>query len=66
MRRTLLTLSVITTFIATWLVISVIIWLLTDLIAYKEVLRHPAMFIFMLVFGWFPCIPVYSDLEERI
>ena len=66
MIRTKLTLSIIVTFIATWLVISAIIWLLLDTTPYKEVMCHSIMIVFMLLFGWLPCIPVYKDLEDTL
>lgn len=66
MSSTKLMLSILITFITTWLVLGVIVWLLSDVVAYKEVIRHPGMIVFMFIFGWLPCIPVYTDLEERL
>ena len=63
MKSTIIMVAVIATLLLTWCVMGMIGYLLSDL-SYKECMTHGATLMFMLVFGWVPCIIVGADLDK--
>lgn len=53
------------TFLLTWLIAGLIVYLLSD-ISYREALIQPGMFAFMFILGWLPVLPVCYDLDEQL
>jgi hypothetical protein len=59
-------LSCIATFIATWMFISIVGYLFTDTVTFKEVAANPVVLMIMLIFGWIPSVIVGGDLDKKI
>ena len=56
----------IATFIATYLLVGAIAYLLSDNITFREVLTHTGTFVFMMFLGWIPSVVVLIDLDEAL
>lgn len=65
MKTTKIMLAVIATFLTTWCVVGIIGYLLSDF-SYRECMIDPATVLFMLVFGWIPCVIIGSDLDNQL
>jgi hypothetical protein len=65
MKNTKLMLAGITTFILTWLFISVVGYLLSNGFTFRQCLIRPSIITIMLLVGWIPVIPVMQDLNIR-
>jgi len=57
-------LAVIATFIATWCLIALIGYLLSDT-SFRDCMAHTATVMIMIVFGWLPCTIVGVDIDEK-
>lgn len=66
MKRTIIMLSVIGTFAATWLLIGTVGYLLSDDVLFKEVMRHPIVLGIMFTIGWAPSVIVCNDLDIKL
>jgi hypothetical protein len=64
MKSTKIMLAVIATLIATWTLMSLIEYILSDM-SLKECYTNLGTILCMTIFGWIPSIVVASDLEER-
>lgn len=65
MKNTKLMVMVVLTFIATWVLMGTLVFLLSDL-SFKDSLKEPGIGFFMLLFGWIPSAIVGYDLDERL
>ena len=65
MKSTKIMLAIIATLLLTWCVIGSIGWMLSDL-SYKDCMTNSGTIMFMLIFGWIPCIIIGADLDEHI
>lgn len=63
MKRTTIMVITISTFLATWMLVALIGYLLSD-ITYKECMLHGGTWGFMLILGWIPAAFVCVDLNE--
>jgi len=66
MKGTKIMLAVLGTFIATWLLLSLIAYLTSDFLSYKQAATHGATLFTLLTFGWIPSVIVGADLEEKL
>jgi len=65
MKKTIIMLAVIATFLITWCLIGFIGYLLSDL-PYKDCMTHGATLMILLMFGIIPCIMVGDDLDNLL
>lgn len=65
MKTTKIMLAVIATFLTTWCVVGIIGYLLSDL-SYRNCMVDSATVLFMLVFGWIPCVIIGADLDNEL
>ncbi len=65
MKNTKIMVMVVLTFIATWVLMGTLVFLLSDL-SFKDALKEPGIGFFMLLFGWIPSVIVCYDLDERL
>jgi len=65
MRNTKIMLSIIVTFMFTWILLSTIGYLLSDA-TFKEVSSSVPVGMLMLLFGWIPAAVVAYDVDERL
>lgn len=66
MKRTIIMLSAIGTFAATWLCIGTVGYLLSDDVSFKEVMRDVVVLMMMFVVGWIPSVIVCNDLDIKL
>ena len=59
-------LAVVATFMMTWMFLGVLAYLIGDAPTYKDAMRHPAVIVLLLTFGWIPSIFVSMDLDKII
>ena len=52
------------TFIATYMFVGGIVYLLSEGITYRESLTQGGLMMFMLIFGWIPSVIVCLDYDE--
>jgi hypothetical protein len=64
MKSTKIMLAIIATLIATWTLMSLIEYILSDM-SLKECYTNGGTLICMMIFGWIPSVIVGCDLEER-
>jgi peptidoglycan biosynthesis protein MviN/MurJ (putative lipid II flippase) len=64
MKSTKIMLAVIATLIATWTLMSLIEYILSDM-SLKECYTNVGTMLCMTIFGWIPSVIVACDLEER-
>jgi hypothetical protein len=65
MKTTKIMLVVVATVIATWTLMSLIGYALSDA-SLRECYTHGATLMLMLVFGWIPAVIVGADLDKSI
>jgi uncharacterized membrane protein len=65
MKSTKIMLAVIATFIVTWLTLSLLFYILSDM-TYKESCTYSATGFMMLFIGWLPALIVGTDLDEKL
>jgi hypothetical protein len=65
MKSTKIMLAIIATLIATWTLMSLIGYLLSDM-SLKECYTNVGTLICMMIFGWIPSVIVGCDLEEKL
>jgi hypothetical protein len=66
MRNTIIMLAAIGTFAATWLLVAAIAYLLSDIADFKSCANNGGTMMFMLLFGWIPCVLIGTDLFEYL
>jgi hypothetical protein len=66
MKSTILMLSAIVTFILTWLLLTTVGYLLSDVTSFREIASNGGVIMLMLVFGWIPSYIVCTDLNEKL
>ena len=66
MKSTILMLSAIVTFILTWLLLTTVGYLLSDVTSFREVASNGGVIMLMLIFGWIPSFVVCNDLDEKL
>ena len=66
MKNSKIMLSCVATFIATWMFISIVAYLFTDVATFREVAANPVVLMIMLIFGWIPSVIVGGDLDKKI
>ena len=65
MKTTKIMLAVIATFLITWCVVGIIGYLLSDF-SYRECMNDCGTVLFMLIFGWIPCVIIGADLDNQL
>jgi hypothetical protein len=65
MKSTIVMLAVIATFIITWLLLSLLPYLLTD-DTYKQACIEKPLLVCIFVLGWIPSLVIGIDLDERL
>ena len=66
MKTTKIMLAVLSTFITTWLILGLLIYLLSTDVTYKQVLITPGLLMFMFALGWIPSVIVANDLDDHL
>lgn len=66
MKGTLMMLTFLGTLAATWLILSLFVYLLSDNASFREVSGSGGIAMFMLIFGWIPSIIVCVDVEDKL
>ena len=66
MKGTLMMLTFLGTLLATWLTLSLFVYLLSDNASFREVSTSGGIAFFMLILGWIPSIIVCVDVEEKL
>jgi len=66
MKSTILMLVAIVMFILTWLLLTTVGYLLSDVSTFREVATNGGVIMLMLIFGWIPSLVVCSDLDEKL
>lgn len=65
MKSTKIMLAVIATLIATWTIVSLIGYVLSDL-SLRDCYTNFGTIMFMLIFGWIPSVIIGCDLEDKL
>ena len=65
MKTTKIMIAGVATFLLTFLLAGLVAYLLSDS-SYRDCLTNPAMFFFMVVFGFIPSIVVCNDLDNLL
>ncbi len=68
MKNTIIMLSVIFTFIITWLFLAAIGWAfdIDDTLKFNYYVNHDVTTMIMIVFGWIPSVFVAIDVSEKL
>jgi len=64
MKTTKLMCLCILTFFATWIVLGVIAWSLSDYISFRHCMSHGSVILMLMAFGWVPSVIVGIDYYE--
>lgn len=65
MKATKIMLAVILTALCTWMFVSILVWMLSDL-TLKQSATHMSTIFIMFLFGWIPSVIVGIDIDEKI
>lgn len=65
MKSTKIMLAIIATLIATWTLMSLIEYILSDM-SLKECYTNVGTIICMMIFGWIPSVIVACDVEDKL
>ena len=66
MKATKIMLGFLSTLFITWMTLSLIVFLLSDDMTFKESATDNGVGALMLILGWLPSIIVCIDLEEKL
>jgi hypothetical protein len=66
MKSTKIMLAVIGTFIATWMFLTTIGWLLSEDQSFRQVATSGGILIILFIFGWIPSMVVAIDLDQKL
>lgn len=66
MKATRIMLAFIGTLIVTWLSVSLLFYLCSGDITFRQACTHGGIGFIMLIFGWIPSLVVCMDLEEKL
>lgn len=66
MKGTKVMLASLGTLLATWMVLALICYLLSETISYREACLEPGVFLIMIVFGWIPAVIVGKDIDDEL
>jgi len=55
----------IATYLLTWFVLSLIVYLLNDM-TLKATMSHPFMLFIMFIAGWIPAVVITNDYNDRL
>lgn len=66
MKATKIMLAFLGTLILTWLSLSLLVFLCSGDISFRQATTHGGVALLMLTFGWIPSLIVCMDLEEHL
>lgn len=66
MKSTKIMLAFLGTLMLTWMALSVLVFLCSGDMSFREASTHGGVAMIMLVFGWIPSLVVSMDLEESL
>lgn len=66
MKSTKIMLAFLGTLMLTWMTLSLLFFLCSGDMSFREASTHGGVAMIMLVFGWIPSMVVSIDLEERL
>lgn len=66
MKATKMMLAVICTLILTWMFLSLLTFLCSGDLTFRQASTHGGVAFIMLIFGWVPSVIVCMDLDEKL
>lgn len=64
MKYSYVMLVLILVLLLTWLILSLMVYALTDIVRLKDVMTHPLILGTMMIVGWVPAFIVFIDLYD--
>lgn len=66
MKSTKIMLACLATFLLSWLLLSLIVYLLSSDTSFREIAGSTPLVMTMIVIGWIPAMIVGSDLDSKL
>ena len=65
MKNTKIMIVIITTFLVTWLLFSILGLIFNPGLSLREIATNNGMIMILVIFGWIPPIVVYTDIRKK-